>query len=327
MKPTLIIRVSADGAHAELRRGTSRLWAGEIPFAGPPELHDSVAQLLVDGSLPARPGLLRVEIEPPLVQVRTLRGLPPVSSAQLNALVSTQSSRFFRRNGKPLVTDALWLGRARRDRVAVAAAAEESWVDVFADAARTSGLSLEGVYPATLPSGVRLRLVSSAERKRIRRTYSHALKRLGLIAASIWGVAGVTLAARIHSARAAVDREMARLEAPVSAISRAAQGLDSASHMVQGVAQAQDLRARVLGTLTSISVALPDSGFVTAITVDAHGRGEITFVARRSSEVLAMLDGDPGLVSPRLEGGVARETLNGRAWERFTVSLGHGAGR
>ena len=54
---------------------------------------------------------MTVALEPPLVQVRTLADLPPVRPADLATLVAAQASRYFRKNGGALVTDAVWVRR------------------------------------------------------------------------------------------------------------------------------------------------------------------------------------------------------------------------
>lgn len=327
MKPVLRILVGTGRARADLRREDTVSWSGEIAFAGADELRDTLTALLVGGVLPERPGALEVELERSLAQVRTLSALPPVSAAQLKSLVATQSGRFFRRNGKPLVTDAVWGTGARESRVVLAAAVEEPWVDAVAEAARAGGVPLQSVCPADLPTGVRIRLRSTAERTHLRQNQRLAVRRFAVLVAGIWVAAAATLAVRLHAARVTTDREIASLEAPVAAITQADQALDSASRMVEGLARARRDRSRVLISLTSISAVLPESAFVASVSLDARGRGEITIVARRSSEVLASLDGAPGVVSPQLQGGVARETVRGHQWERFTLSLGGGVAR
>lgn len=327
MRATLRLRVGADRARAELCRGTAVRWSGEMAYAGTEGLRDGLAHLLACGSLPDQPSAIHVELDRSLAQLRTLRGLPPVSAAQLRSLVATQSGRFFRRNGKPLVTDAVWENGAGEDRVALAAAVEEPWVEAIAEAARAAGAVLESVRPAGLTPGTRLRLHSQSEQTRRRHDRLLAVKRLGAVAATLWIAAGATLAARVHATRVRIEREIAGLEAPVAALARAGKALDSASRMVQGLARAESDRARALGALAAISSALPDSAFVTALSLDARGTGEVTVVARRSGEVRAALGARPGLPSPQLQGGVVREVMGGREWERFTVTLGAGAGR
>src|SRR6266511_6201537 len=52
---------------------------------------------------------LRVTLERPPAQTRTLTDLPPVRDRDLASLVANQAGRFFRRNGTALVTDATWV--------------------------------------------------------------------------------------------------------------------------------------------------------------------------------------------------------------------------
>jgi hypothetical protein len=322
VKPLLRLRVRPDGAQAELSRRQTVRWSGTVAYENAEEMGAAIRDLLTGGTLPERPGVLDVEIEKPLVQVRSLRGLPPVSTPKLRGIVSTQSGRFFRKNGKPLVIDAVWDGRSGPDRVALAVAVEEPWVEAIAEAAHASGVRLASLGPAGLPGGRRFRLLSPGQRKRYRRDQLLALKRLAAAATALWLFAAATAAGRMHAERARLDSEIVRLEAPVAAMGRAGRALDSASRMVRGIATAEADRGRILATLTAISAALPDSAYITALTLDRRGRGELTVVARHSSEVLAAFEQSTELVSPQLEGGVVRETSAGREWERFTVTLG-----
>ena len=71
----------------------------------------------------AKDGLLP-EDRPP-VQLRTLSDLPPVKPRALAALVAHQADRFFRKNGRPLATDAVWVVNGAAP---VARAAAHAWL-------------------------------------------------------------------------------------------------------------------------------------------------------------------------------------------------------
>jgi hypothetical protein len=298
-------------------------WQGTLKYESADGLRTVLGELLAGEALPERPALLDARIDKPLAQVRSLSDLPPVSPARLRALVSTGSGRFFRRNGTPLVTDAVWQGGDGAGQFALAAAVEETWVDAIGEAARSVALPIE-IAPADLPTGVRQRLISPDQLRRRCRDELLGLKRLGALAAVLWVAAAATFAGRMRVERERLDREIARLEEPVAALSRAGRALDSASRMIAGLSGAEAGRRRVAATLVAISTALPDSAYVTALALDREGKGQMTLVARRSGEVMAGLARGGALPAPRLEGGIVRETTGGREWERFTVAFGAG---
>jgi len=320
------LRVGRGRARAELVGGGAALWAAEVEFASVGELGVAVAALLVRDDLPARPGAVRFEIEPPLAQLRTLGGLPPVRPDQLRELVATQSGRFFRRNGHPLVTDAAWTLADRRTRgPAMAAAVEEPWVETLVDGARTAGVPVLAIEPAGLPADVSLDLVPPTERRRRRAHTLVGVRRLAFAVAMVWVAAGAVYLARLSHERAAVEREIAGLATPVAAVQRARRALGATAGIVETLERERAARGAVLGSLAGLIAALPDSDFATALTLDATGSGEVSLVARRSSEVIAALETSAAVVSPRIAGAVMRESVAGRDRERFTITFGGGS--
>ncbi len=167
---------------------------------------------------------VRVELESEQVQLRTLRGLPPVPEAELSDLVREGASRFFRMNGRSLVTAAAWLTTDTDDVVARAAAAPEALLLGIEDVVEGTGRALEGVRPigAEGCEGLVLESRPRAERrKRFRRR-----KTAGLVAAALvpWLVA-----AGIYGWDAWRDR---------AALASEARALSSATQQVESIGQA-----------------------------------------------------------------------------------------
>lgn len=318
MKPVLTVVLGAGQARAELRRGASVLWAAESPVTAPDELREAVAQLAAGQSMPVRAGRIRVEIGAPVLQLRTLHGLPPVRAAHLKTLVATQSGRFFRRNGSPLVTDAAWQGGQARSGIAVAAAAEEPWIAAILQGAEAGGVAVDSIRPVGTTDGARLELLSPDERARRRRRDRVTLGRLVGLGAACWIAAGAVWGVRFARESRAVEGEIERLRAPAAAIGNARRALGNAAALVDSIETATRDRARSLGRLAALSVALPDSAYATSLSLDSTG-GELAVVARRSAEVTAALERVRGIASPRIEGGVVREAWGGRDWERFSI--------
>ena len=106
MSGRLHLRIGRGMVSARAVQRRRIVWAAEAPFTDPEDLREVIAQLAGEESLPIRLASMRVKLESPLAQVRTLEGLPPVKERALRALVAQQAGRFFRKNGKPLVVDA-----------------------------------------------------------------------------------------------------------------------------------------------------------------------------------------------------------------------------
>jgi hypothetical protein len=134
----------------------------------------------------------------------------------------------------------------------------------------------------------------------------------------VWVAAGAAFVARVVRERRQVEREIASLRAPVDAVLAARRALGEASALVESLRVAERTRGRALQQLLALSAALPDSSYVTSLALSGTD-GEIGMVARRSSEVVAGLERDDLIATPRIRGAIVREAGGGREWERFTV--------
>ncbi len=325
MKPVLRLRIGRGTLEAKAVRGHRVVWVAEAAFEGPDTLQEAIAQLSTEKSLP--PGLrgIRARLEPSLAQVRTLEGLPPVKDAALKSLVAQQAPRFFRKNGKALVTDAVWISRANgKGPVAQAAAVEEPWIEAISAGAREAGLTLEEIRPATA-DGVagRLSLLPKAERLRRRRSHLLALSRLAAAAAALWVLAGVAYMARLHRESGRIEAELADLKAPVAAVAAARRKLGDAARMVEAVDRSNRERGTMLLRLAAITAALPDSAYLTSLVLEERG-GTMSGLARQATDVIAALERDSAIAAPKLVGAVVGEVIAGREMERFTVSFAPG---
>jgi hypothetical protein len=128
-------------------RGGNVLWAGESSVDGR-TIEAAVADLLTARRLRRwpRPTIVAA-VGPARAQLRRLSGLPPIVDAgALARLVSESTSRFFLRNGVPLVTTGV-----RRDRDGDSegwgAAIEQPVIAALEAACRAHGLRLAAVLP------------------------------------------------------------------------------------------------------------------------------------------------------------------------------------
>lgn len=334
MRPTLHLRVSPGVLRAELRRRAVVGWAAEAPFGDADELAAAIAALAVEAPALRRASRVDVTIDAPLVQLRTLHDLPPVRSRGLAALVSHQANRFFRRNGKPLVTDAVWITRSRWWRrgvqplpVARAAAIEAPWADAIADGTRAAGLPLPTIAPSAEVGRQKLDLVSPANRTARRRRARGRTGRLAAIALVLWvGTAGLYVG-RLLIARHRLDAETARLRKASEAVVRVRRTLHETEAMVAAVDRDAEARGVILTQLGAVLASVPDSAYLASIELDRTGSGALAGGARRTAEVVAALERSSVVAGARLQGSPILELSAGHHWERFSVRFGRETAR
>ena len=323
-KGTLVVRVGKDSMRAEVVRGGSVVWTAESGFASREDLAAALAALGQEPAATDRVRAARVELESPVAQIRTLADLPPVRRPALRALVAHQAGRLFRRNGAPLVTDAMWKPRARGvPRVALAAAAEEPWVEAILEGLRVAGIEAATVSPA----GAGLELLPPAERKMRREAAGRRTRRLAVTAALLWGVTGLLAVHRSSRKSASIDRELAGLAPAAAAARRVRQEYDGAEAMITTLEAAARRRGALTARAASVLAALPDSAYLTSLHLRDDATGEISGAARRPLDVVAALDRARAVAGPRLAGSGVRIPVGGQDYESFTVRFGPDSAR
>jgi Tfp pilus assembly protein PilN len=317
----LRLRVGRSTLRAEIVKHGSVTWRGEALYSAPSDLADAIARLAAE----APPGCRRltVMLEHPPVQVRTLADLPPVKRPHLTALVAQQAGRFFRKNGQPLVTDAVWCGEGE-NRVARAAAVEEPLVEAVVAGARAAGVLLETIEVAD--ERTTLVLLPHSEAKARDRRARRLTRRLAITAGASWLAVASVFCVRLAWDRRAVERELAALQKPLAALLDARRELRDAEAELNAIAHAESDRAGGLAMLAGVTQALPDSSVLTSLAWSADGTGALVGAAQHATDVVARLDRLDALTSVRLGGPVVREPLGGRDWERFTILFGGDGG-
>jgi len=315
--PVLHLAVGVANVRAEAMRAGVVIWAGEAEYQTPDDLTEVVARL---AAAPAeRCRWLRVTLERPPAQTRTLTDLPPVRDRELAALVANQAGRFFRRNGVPLVTDATWVDNGV-GRVTQAAAVAEPLVLAIVSGAAQAGLALECITAAgTSPQ---LHLLPTSERAARARAHRRRLVTLAISAAATWLLAGVLFTVRLAIERRGVEKELAAADAPLAALHDVRRELRVAETMVQSLGEARRSRGQALATLARVSAAIPDSALLASYTWRSDGTGVVAGASRRAADVLAAVERTHAVTNPRIDGAIVREALAGREWERFTILFG-----
>jgi hypothetical protein len=315
--PVLHLVVGDSTVRAEAIRAGTAIWAGEATYESPDDLAEIVARL---AAAPAeRCRRLRVTLERPPAQTRTLTDLPPVRERELASLVANQAGRFFRRNGAPLVTDATWVTNGV-GRVTHAAAVTEPLVLAIVAGAAEAGLAVESITAAGMSP--QLQLLPNAERAVRARARRRAVVRLALAACVAWLVAGALFGARLMIERREVEAQLSAAAAPLAAMRDVRREMRTAEAMVLGLAEARRSRGEALTTLARVNGAMPDSAVLTSYTWRSNGSGVIAGAGRRAADVLAAVERSHAATNPRIEGAIVREALGGREWERFTIIFG-----
>lgn len=313
----LLMRLSGGTIRAEAHRHGTPWWAAEASYGTAQDLADAIARLAAE--LPARCRSAAIVIDHPPAQIRTIPDLPPVASRDLTALVAHQASRYFRKNGAPLATDAVWVQK-HPTRVAQAVAVEEPVLDAI-----HTGLDAAGIRSASIRvagSRTDLELRSARTRARRSREARRWWRGTAVLTLGIWGSVGTGWVLRLTEERRAVDRELAALTTPLAALAKARKDIREANAVVGSIRAAEESREASMDLLGGVAAALPDSALLTSLNWNADGTGVLTGTARRAAEVLADIERRGLVASPRLDGPVIREALAGRTWDRFTITFG-----
>lgn len=324
MSCQLILQVGTDRLRLERwgERGDAPTWQSESPWSREETLTKAVAALLAEAPAGRRPPRLTIRVERPLVQLRRLNTLPPVRREFLATLVEQQASTFFRKNGQPLVTDATWLPRnGSEPREALLAAVELDLVESLISAAAEAGLDIAQLTVAAEPAAFNMDLVPHSTRTARRTASAKSLLRLTGAVLLLWCLVGGLWAARIGIELRRTRRELAHLTPARQALLAGQKVRYRAESMLLTLDAENAGRTRLEERLITIGTSLPDSAFLTGLSLDTLAMGLLTGAARRATDVVAALERAHAGPTPRLDGAVTPDPSGGH-WERFTIRLG-----
>jgi hypothetical protein len=257
---------------AELTRRGAVVWAAQAEYEGVEDLTRAIAELGSADGAPRGRRRVHVTLDASLGQVRMLTEIPPVSERCLGELVALQSGRFFRRNGKPLATDARWLERRKRDRrTVIAAAVEEPVLDAIADGVSAGGLALGTIRPAG-DQAARLRFRSRAAAFRRSASLRRQVRVLFLLGGVAWAAAATLLVMRNRNYAVAIRAEIAALEEPARAAIEARRALNEAAAAVEVIAATEAARGRMALRLVRSVDSLRDGAFLSVLDLPAEGK-------------------------------------------------------
>lgn len=306
-QPVLLrLVIGRDRVRANVARGKSVAWAAERTYETLDQLTESVARLAQEATPRCRQAV--VELERPPAQLRLLADLPPVRPRALKALVAQGAGRFFRRNGMPLSTDAVWLQSDGRV-VCRAAAVPEPLLEAIVAGVRAAALSLHTIRPVLDSTG--LMLLPASERAARRSRSRKALRGLMAGAALVWLLAGAAFLVRLAAERRSVLRDLAALQRPLADALTVRRKVHEARETLDAVAVSRVQRTSGLAALAAITSALPDSAVITSLAWSIDSGGLVVGAARRPETLPAALaragiavrlDSSPAASSPTLTG-------------------------
>ncbi len=313
----LEVRVSKGVVVVTDRRRGRQLFSEEHRFGDVAGLTEVLSGL---GEVVRRRRLSRwllVTVEQPLLQRRVLNDLPPVRQQELTRLLSRAPGRYFRQNGHPLVSAAMWAGNGDpAHRQALAVALEAPVAEAIVTGSHRAGLELRDIVPSEGPP---LSLLPFDERARRRRREWIAVARLAGAVVLASGAIATYVTVRLRTEAERLGAELTRLREPREALTRARLTMDSASAMLVALDRAEAARAVLGARLSGVVAALPESTSLTTLTIDSAA-ATMTGRTRRLSRLVPAME--RSLPQVRLEGRSARDTVAGVVWERFNLTSG-----
>jgi hypothetical protein len=322
MRVTAKLHVERGLVRLEVHRGRHTS-IESAPYEDRAGLGAAVERLLAETVYRKQIRALDILVDRPVLQRRLLQELPPVHWAMLPELVARQSHRYFRQNGRPLVTAAVWVTRkGSSGRTAVLVAVEEPLADLLVQAAIGSGVRVRSLRAGGDLADLPLFLLPPAERGRRRQTRWKMTRRLAIGVGCVWLAAALFAVARLRGERVRIEAELARLREPREALAAARRTLESAAAMVQAVRQAERDRWELGRELAWLTNSLPDSAVVTDLELSRDGSAVLRGLARRPLELQAAMERAGGSRRTRFEATGVRENAAGVPWERFTARLG-----
>jgi hypothetical protein len=238
--------------------------------AGGSDREDSIVTDAVRASFSQLEAKLPSEVEillcPPFVELRTLRGLPPVKKRDLVCLIREQRKRFFRACPDAVAVSAQWDKGEGGEKVARAALADEARLESIEEVVRAAGLRVSMFRAARERGDSGIPLLTASQRSfRGRRTRRTAVGALSVVVGG-WLVPPAVYVADLARDHQALAAELAGMDSSVTVID-SLEGRVAAFAAVAGALRRQSAdSAWVSEALVEILSALPSN-------VHLHGAG------------------------------------------------------
>lgn len=321
MKAVVHVDMGATELSARARRGRRLLWEETIGLDAETEGVATVVGAIRERHPLPTDAAIELRLHPPLVQLRALDGIPPVSQRDLVSLVRRQAARYFRRTGDALVVDAAWVdGRRGRRRVAHAAAISESLAERLTAAVRDAGLDLIKMGAAAAAYR-HLDLAPPSIRRQVRGSHVQRLRFWGALAACAWLTAGSVYILKLGRLGARTRMELEAVAEPLEALRRVRREMATLEASRDLVLSSRAASGVAIASLYEASRALPDSAHLSSFEFEAPGQVRVTGVAPRARRYVARLEESGGLPQVALDGDPIRLAVGGAHRERFTIRV------
>jgi hypothetical protein len=263
---------------------------------------------------------VEVLLRPPLVQVRTLRAVPPVRGRHLAALVGNQLTRFFRPVKGPTVVSAEWV-TSDDEAFVRAALAPLDLLERIESAVERSGRRSHGFIPLG-GTGSGPRLVTPRARATARRRAALSIGAAATLAAGGWLAAVGAYLLDLNADARAIAGDLAALDEPLRRIDALTEQLTAYAPVAAAVSHRSADASWLLGALGRVATALPPDTYLHAFSAERDGAAILDADGPDPLRVVSLLDAAwPGRV--RLEGvprpGAVAE--DGSTSQRFTVAM------
>lgn len=298
--------------------------AGEVKVSTPIGDDDIAAITSTLGTIAQSLPLHRRKVELTLcrrlAQRRLLRGVPPVRSGVLVALVSAQQGRFFRKAGGSLAVNARWVpGPGGVERLVEAVAVSEPVLDVIGDVLTRSGVKSVAVRAEGSP----LRLESRSRGLRRAASTRRCALATWSAAAFMWIAAAAVHGGYLLRIDKQLNVESGELAPATQSLAVARRDVGLVAQAVAYVSVSERQRLLIARRLGAIVTALPDSAHIEVVSLSTDRGSSVTASTRDATGLVAALGRRLGGVAVAAEPtsdpaapGSERVTLNMTAWER-----------
>lgn len=313
-----VVVVSPKRVRAGRQRSGDLEWLDERAVPDSERLGEVVDLILSNRDL-WRCRQVTFQVEPPLVQKRSLYDLPPMPEPELRELVRDDVRRFFRAGDAHLVSDAAWLQADDGTMVARAVAVDVGLVRLLEGAAERVGVRRVRVSPAG-EDGTALVLESPERRAERHRRSVWTTVGSGLVATLAWAVAlGVHLV-DLRMDRSVLDEELARLQAPLASLEVVRAQVRDLRPLMESIETTGARRGWATRMLMMVTEALPPGTYLESMELWADGSGFLVVLGPDPVDVIRRLH-DAGCADASLRGEPLSLGPEFGARRRFEVGL------
>jgi hypothetical protein len=265
-----------------------------------------------------------IEVERPLLQVRSLTGIPRTGRDALKRLVAAQAGRFFRATSEALVTDACWI-RTPRDAQAtvLAVAVPAQIVHEVCQTLQSAGGNLIAVRARDdRVAGHRLSLMPPAVTERLKAASLKHRKRILGVGLSAVLVVGLGLLSILHAVQVRSEREVTSLQSAIDSALGVRSAVTDLEYAMRTLSPQSSDVLLSLELLATLAKGMDTRAYLTRVEVVDTGEVRLEGMAENPAALLRSLREIPdfeqvAFASPPMQ----RSTLLTRSFTRFELRV------